>query len=267
MPKLKYNPKTGQMEPEVMNYGKTGFQAPTADIKQFVPYVDQEQMIRKSQQERSQGMPTAANDYAPRSSGDPFMDKIMGILASGAPAVTNTDEFQQLMPTAYAGNQNLQDLQNSYEQRYRDYQIVNSRPGYTDAEIDAYMNQMNTPPAGVAVTDNSTQPTVETKEVDTLPYANPVDVSDFSEMDTMPYANPVASQPVSNVKVSPDHVQVTDKQVTYSQPYDLNQTVKDARSGSLLQYTDPTTGIKRDATFEELIRSFLKGRYPETSKF
>lgn len=177
MPKLRYNPKTGKMEPEVMTYGKDNFQA-GMPMQSPSPMVNQGQMIRQSQQERSQGMPTAANAYAPASSGDPFMDKIKGILAAGAPAVTNTDEFQKMMPEAYAGNQNMQDLQKSYEQRYRDSQIALARPGYTDAQIEEHLKVFNqdgsavyTPPA---YTEQPTSPIgPETLETDTFPPANP----------------------------------------------------------------------------------------------
>lgn len=252
MPKLRYNPKTGKMEPEVATYGKDNFQT-QMPMQSPAPVVDQAQMIRQSQQERSQGMPTAANAYAPAPSGDPFMDKIKGMLAAGAPAVTNTEEFQKMMPEQYAGNQNLQDLQKSYEQRYQDFQTSNARPGFTDEQVAAYKPAFDAVPIDPATTVSSVEkvmpgPETVNTDIDYWGVAQPYEPIQPAAPTQAPQ-----QQPVQPVVKSPS--------------YNLGQTYKDARSGNLINYTDPQTGETGAVPWGEMIKKFFQSRYPEGSKF
>jgi len=199
--KFKYNTNTQQVEPMYENYNPKenilSAQTPqlTPPSQQFTP-----PSIDQMRQEAQNGMPNAGNNYAMPTSGDPFMDKIKGILAQGAPAVTNTQAFQEMLPTAYAGNKNLGDLQKSYEQQYRDFQIKNARPGYTDQEIANYIESI---PA-ITEEDNTKLP----PPPPSLPVVEPPENFmerrqsgvEFTGMPTI--ETPVVQQPQTNILAS-----------------------------------------------------------------
>ena len=252
MPKLRYNPKTKKVEPEVMTYGKDQFQ-PQMPMQAPSPMVDQNKMIRQPQQERSLGVLTAANAYAPAPSGDPFMDKIKAMLASGAPAVTNTEEFQKTMPEAYAGNKNLQDLQDSYARRYQDAQIAMARPGYTDEQIAAYQApepEIENGGGKQTYTGDTDIPEVPNTDIGYWGVAGayPEDqvntnINDWGVAGAYPQNN---EAPVQQPIVNPT-------------PTGYQNKIPAKGDETLFIYTDPVTGEKRNISILEAIQRGLGG--------
>ena len=282
MPKLRYNPKTGKMEPApIMQYDmQSGQEVPVTGPEQYgknqfsaqmpiqapSPYIDEAQAIQTGQQARSLGTPNVANNYAMQSTVDHFMDKIKQMLASSTPDVTNTEEFQKMMPEAYSGNQNMKDLQSSYQQRYNDYNIQKARPGYSDEQVAAYQQQIQSQPVTTEQQGggNYVEPVLpQTEEVDTMPYANPnVDPRREFAGQTAPVA--VNAAPLADLG---SKTQVTNKQVDYTPQNNLANTYRQAKSGNLIEYTDPETGEVGAVPWGNLLDNWFKNRYSQENKF
>jgi len=168
-----YNQASGKVERQ---YDKTLSPKEKIESDQLAKYALPQQGTQFEQPTVTQAREMTQAQQMP-SSGDPFMDKIKGILAQGAPAITNTQAFQEQMPTAYAGNQNMQDLQRQYEQQYQNYLVQNAKPGYTDPQIEKYLQAEQAVPPITSMASPiipSPKPTTQTSEEQTMPYANPI---------------------------------------------------------------------------------------------